>query len=90
MVVDDIDSEHTGLRKEFGQPGCRLSGAAAGFEYAWRGWERVAADELYFLGPNRACLGVESANHGFVGHLLGLGIEIGHGILPRAPKAAMG
>ena len=34
MMVDDIDAEHAGFWKEFGQPRGAFTGAAAGVEYA--------------------------------------------------------
>src|SRR6266545_7066460 len=61
VVIDDVDSEHAGLREELGQPRCRLAGAAARVEYSRIGRERVATKQRHFLRPDRARLRGEIA-----------------------------
>jgi hypothetical protein len=42
VVINDIDSEHSGLRKEFSQPRGPFARTATGIEYASLGRERIA------------------------------------------------
>ena len=84
MMIKNIYSDHLRSWKEFGQPRRHFASAAAGVEYARLGRERVTMKQSYFLRPDCTRLCVQVSDHRFVGHLLGLGVEIGHGILQPA------
>ena len=81
MRIDDIDTEDAGSRKELRQARCRFARAASRVEDPCLGRERIAAQERHFLRPDGARLRGEVAHHRLVGHLPGLRIEIGHGVL---------
>ncbi|HWX94380.1 MAG TPA: hypothetical protein VNY29_17255 [Terriglobales bacterium] len=86
VLVNDVNSEHLGAGKEFGQARRAFASAASSVEYVGLGRERITTNHWNFLRPNRAGLRIQAAYHRLVGHLFRLWIQIGHCGIPALPK----
>src|SRR5579863_1712613 len=78
VMVNDVNSEHAGSGKEFSQARGSFASAASGVEYVRLSWDCIAANQRDLLRPNGARLRIQAAHHRLVGHLLRLGVQIGH------------
>ena len=72
---EQLDAEHLRLGQQLGDACAELAGARADVEHARIARQPVEIDERLFLRPDRFDLRGQRADHGFVRHLLALGIE---------------
>ena len=86
--VENVHAEHLGPGIELRQARGRFTGAATRVEDANLGTEPVAPDEFDFLRPNGARLCVQGPHHRLVGHVLGMWIQVRHGVAPVVMTSA--
>ena len=77
MCVEDVHPEERRGREGLGEPPGGLAGPAAGVEDARRGRQGVPAQDGQLLRPDRLGLGGEVPHHRLVGHVLGVGVQVG-------------
>jgi hypothetical protein len=79
--VQHVHAQHAGARVVRREARGDLAGAAARVQHADVVGERVAPQQLDLLRPDRLGLRREVARHGFVGHMVHVRVQVGHGLL---------